>query len=67
MIERLAAAIEEVRIAAVGGELREVLRLRDLLDARIAEAIGEFDASGLWELDGATSMTGWLMSRGYSR
>lgn len=62
MIEKLAAAIEEVRIAADGGELREVLRLRDLLDARIAEAISEFDAAGLWELDGATSMTGWLKS-----
>ena len=63
MIERLAAAIEDLRIAMDGGELREVLKLRDRLDARVAEAISEFDKAGLWEVDGATSMTAWLKSQ----
>src|SRR3712207_6691977 len=36
--------------------LAEYERLR----ARISEAVGEYDAAGLWELDGATSMRAWL-------
>jgi hypothetical protein len=36
------------------------LALRDRLDARIAQAVGAFDAASLWDIDGATSMTAWL-------
>jgi hypothetical protein len=41
-----------------------VLALRDRLDARIAEAVGEFDAVSLWDADGATSLVAWLRDRG---
>jgi hypothetical protein len=37
--------------------------LRDRLDARISDAVAAHDRAGLWELDGATSMTAWLVDR----
>jgi hypothetical protein len=40
-----------------------VVGLRDRLDARISDAVGAYDRAGLWELDGATSMTAWLADR----
>ena len=60
MLEDLAEAIEELDIPVDGAGLIQVLALRDRLDARIAEAVGAFDAAGLWDLDAATSMTAWL-------
>lgn len=63
MLARLAEAIDNLRIAADADELREVLNLRDRLEAKVAAAVAEFDAAGLWELDAATSMTAWLKSQ----
>ena len=60
MLDDLATAIEKLDIPADGAALVRALALRDQLDARIAEAVGVFDAHGLWDIDAATSMTAWL-------
>jgi hypothetical protein len=64
MFDALDRAIEGLDVPVDGGAIVEVLALRDRLDARISAALGEFDAAGLWELDGAVSLTSWLKSRG---
>ncbi|MFO7279629.1 MAG: DUF222 domain-containing protein [Thermoanaerobacterales bacterium] len=63
MLGGLAAAIEGLELAADGDELAAALRLRDLLDAKLAEAVAAFDGAELWDADGATSMVGWLADR----
>jgi hypothetical protein len=60
MFEQLGDAIEELAIPADGAALAAVVALRDRLDARISDAVADCDWAGLWELDGATSMTAWL-------
>ncbi len=60
MLEKLAEAVETLDIPVNGPTLVQVLALRDQLEAKIAEAVGAFDAAGLWDLDAATSMTAWL-------
>jgi hypothetical protein len=62
MFDGLTMAIEELHIPISATALAEVLALRDRLVARIAEAAAEFDALGLWDVDGSTSMTAWLKS-----
>lgn len=62
MSAELAVAIENLNIGANGVALVDVLRLRDRLDARIMDSLGDFDAAQLWDLDGATSLTAWLRS-----
>src|SRR3954451_19858097 len=52
-----------MRIPVDGDALVEALALRHLLDARLAAAVGAFDAAGLWDLEAATSMTAWLRDR----
>ena len=60
VLEDLAEAIENLDVSVDGAALVRVLALRDQLDARIAEAVGAFDAAQLWDIEGATSMTAWL-------
>ncbi|HKA85198.1 MAG TPA: DUF222 domain-containing protein, partial [Acidimicrobiales bacterium] len=60
MFEQLGEAIEGLDIPVDVAALAEVLALRDRLDARISDAVADCDRVGLWELDGATSMTAWL-------
>jgi hypothetical protein len=60
MFEQLGDAIEGLDIPVDGAALAAVLALRDRLDARISDAVATHDRAGLWELDGATSMTAWL-------
>jgi hypothetical protein len=60
MFEELGDAIEGLDIPVDGAALADVLALRDRLDARISDAVADCDRAGLWELDGATSMTAWL-------
>jgi Domain of unknown function (DUF222) len=60
MFEELGDAIEGLDIPADGAALAAVVALRDRLDARISDAVAHCDRAGLWELDGATSMTAWL-------
>jgi hypothetical protein len=63
MFEELGTAIDELDIPADGAALAAVVGLRDRLDARISDAVAAHDRAGLWELDGATSMTAWLADR----
>jgi hypothetical protein len=64
MLEELGTAIETLDIPVDGDALAAVIALRDRLDARISDAVNAYDRAGLWELEGATSMTGWLADRG---
>jgi hypothetical protein len=57
MFEELGTAIDELDIPVDGAALAAVLELRDRLDARLSDAVAACDRAGLWELDGATSMT----------
>jgi hypothetical protein len=63
MFEDLGTAIDELDIPADGAALAAVVALRDRLDARISDAVATHDRAGLWDLDGATSMTAWLTDR----
>jgi hypothetical protein len=63
MFEQLGDAIGGLDIPVDGDALATVLALRDRLDARISDAVAAHDRAGLWELDGATSMTAWLVDR----
>jgi Domain of unknown function (DUF222) len=63
MFEELGTVIDELDIPADGAALAAILALRDRLDARISDAVATHDRAGLWELDGATSMTAWLTDR----
>ncbi|MDQ3757579.1 MAG: HNH endonuclease [Actinomycetota bacterium] len=63
MLERLAAAIEEADFPADGQGLLEAYRLLDRFAAKLSQAVGEFDASGEWGLDGAASAVAWLRHR----
>jgi Domain of unknown function (DUF222)/HNH endonuclease len=63
MFEELGTAIDELDIPADGAALAAILGLRDRLEARISDAVATHDRAGLWELDGATSMTAWLTDR----
>lgn len=62
-IEGLATELNGAAVPVDGQALVELIGLRDRLDARITEAVGALDQSGLWELDGAVSMTAWLKAR----
>jgi hypothetical protein len=62
-LENLASVIEGLRVPLDGAMLVQVLALRDRLEARLAVAVGDFDAGHLWDLDAATSMTAWLRDR----
>ncbi|MGH9290639.1 MAG: DUF222 domain-containing protein, partial [Acidimicrobiales bacterium] len=63
MFEQLGQAIDGLDIPLDGDALVTVLALRDRLDAHISSAVAAHDRAGLWELDGATSMTAWLADR----
>ena len=55
--------MESLELGLDGDELAGCQRLLDRLAAKLGAAYGAFDAAGLWELDGATSMTAWLRDR----
>lgn len=60
----LAEAIEELEIPPQGDAIVEGIALHDRLGAAICAAVGDFDAAGCWEVEGASSMTAWLRHRG---
>jgi hypothetical protein len=47
VLEQLAAAIASVEIGVDGDSIEEAIALRDRLDARIAQAVGEYEVTGL--------------------
>ncbi|HET6833934.1 MAG TPA: DUF222 domain-containing protein [Acidimicrobiales bacterium] len=63
MFEQLGNAIDQLDIPTDSDALVAILALRDRLDARISNSVAAHDRAGLWELDGATSMTAWLTDR----
>ncbi|HET6832256.1 MAG TPA: DUF222 domain-containing protein [Acidimicrobiales bacterium] len=63
MFEQLRDAIDGLDIPVDSTALTAMLALRDRLDAHISDAVAAHDQAGLWELDGATSMTAWLSDR----
>ena len=60
MFATLAAAVDDLEIPVDADALRELFAIRDRLDARLAVAVGAFDAAGLWDVDGDVSMAAWL-------
>jgi hypothetical protein len=60
MLADLETAIENLDIPPDGESLAEAISLRDRLDARIARATAEFDATGWWGIDGSVSTVAWL-------
>ncbi|MDQ3570632.1 MAG: HNH endonuclease [Actinomycetota bacterium] len=60
MFEGLAEEIDELEVPADGAAITAAVALCDRLEAKIASAVGAFDAASLWDLDAATSMTAWL-------
>ena len=60
VLEALTAAVDALEIPHDCESLIEAIALRDRLDARIAETVGAFEATGWWGLDASTSMTAWL-------
>ncbi|HEX7169038.1 MAG TPA: DUF222 domain-containing protein [Acidimicrobiales bacterium] len=60
MLSGLAEAIEELDVPVDRDTLRQLIALRDRLEAKVVVAVRDYDRSGLWACDGATSMTAWL-------
>jgi len=63
VFEGLAQAVEELEIPVDSAALTEVWGLVDRLTAKATMASAAFDAADLWDVDGDTSMTGWLRHR----
>src|SRR5215207_1903558 len=64
VFDALAAEVEALDVPAGGEALAELLHIQDRFTAHLMAAVGEFGASGEWELDGATSVRAWLRHRG---
>jgi hypothetical protein len=60
VFERLASAVEELEVPVDAAALVEGFALLDRLGAKLSAAVGAFDTAGLWDRDGAVSMTAWL-------
>ena len=56
----LAELVDEMSIAPDSTEIRTAYAIRDQFDARIATAVGEFEAAGTYALDGDLTMQAWL-------
>jgi hypothetical protein len=68
MLAELERAIEGLDIPVDGAAIAHAFALRARLDAVIGEAVAAFDRLKLWDLDGATSVVGWLRNQaGLSR
>lgn len=60
MLSDLVAAVEDLDLQPDGDTIALAIRVRDLLDAKISQTVGIYDARALYERDGAVSATGWL-------
>jgi hypothetical protein len=64
VISALREPIESLALAPDSIDLSAVLGLSDQLTAKTLEALGDFDAESLGELDGRTSLRDWLRVEG---
>jgi len=64
MLSDLAEAITGLDIPVHGESIAQALALRDMLDSRISDAVGEYDHQGLAIVEGATSTTGFVKQCG---
>lgn len=60
MVDLTGAAIDAFAVSHNRDDLIAAFAMFDRLRARLVRAVGEFDAAGGWQADGATSMTAWL-------
>lgn len=58
MFDGLAREVDELDIPLDGAALAEIAAILDRLQARFTQAVGEFDAAGLWDFVGEGSMQG---------
>jgi hypothetical protein len=63
VFEALESAIDELEVGLDTDALAAAVAVRDRLDARISQAVVAIDQAGLWDVEGATSMTAWLADR----
>ncbi|MEY2397511.1 MAG: hypothetical protein QOJ00_685 [Actinomycetota bacterium] len=59
-----AAELDVLEVPVDGPGLAAALAFHDRFTARLALAVGVFDAADDWDLDGATSAVAWLRDRG---
>jgi len=62
MLDTLRDEVDQLHVPVDGDAISELFAIRDRLDAKLSEAVGEFDAAGLYDLEGRTTMTAWLKS-----
>jgi hypothetical protein len=60
MFATLGDAIDGLQHLSSNQDLADAFALFERFRAKLSAAVAEFDHAGLWELDGATSMTAWL-------
>jgi hypothetical protein len=60
MLSDLAELAERLDVAADGESLTVLFDVIDRLQAKATTAVGVYDAQGLYEVDGAGSMTSWM-------
>ena len=65
-IKELADAISCLQVAPVAADIEELLAQQDLLDAKVSEALGVFEAEQGWAEDGSLSLTARTTSAGAS-
>ncbi len=61
-VARLGEAIEALDVPVDRDAIVAAIAQRDRLDAKITAAVAAYDAAELWDADGATSMTRWLVA-----
>src|SRR5690348_10676052 len=62
--EALREMVADLDVPGNCDALREILAVRDLLEAKICPAIEEAERSGEWEIEGSVSMVSWLRANG---
>jgi hypothetical protein len=60
------ATLDAFEVPVSGPSLTATLAVHDRFMARMTVAVGAFDASGDWELEGCRSAIGWLRDRGFT-
>src|SRR3954471_22888616 len=63
-VTALEQAIDSLTIPADEAVLARVVRAMSTLQAKLTAAVAVFDENKLWDINGATSMTGWLRDHG---